>query len=202
MSQKKRSEKKKTKKLIRDIGKVIRKRLKRKSIRKIWRNKLSKNKSEQIKSTSAQQKENSGSLHISSLQDFSDKTFKSNNQLMMITSQRRMKPSGFFTAIPIRVLYSETLTKKQPKLYLWLNMSQTFVYKQNYDKRGTFKIYCSFVFGQAHFQWECYRHSDDSIKLLKRSFLNNSLLELDLQRAAIKADIKCRSPSATWQAGE
>ena len=32
-------------------------------------------------------------------------------------------------------------------------MSQTFVYMHNYDERGTFKIYPSFFFGQANFQW-------------------------------------------------
>ena len=32
-------------------------------------------------------------------------------------------------------------------------MNQTFVQMHNYDERGTFKIYHSFIFGQAHFQW-------------------------------------------------
>ena len=35
----------------------------------------------------------------------------------------------------------------------------------NYDDRGTFKIYHSFVFGQANFQWECMGHSYASIRI-------------------------------------
>ena len=48
---------------------------------------------------------------------------------------------------------SETLARKQPRLFLWLNMSGAFVEKYDYDERGTFKIYCCFVLGQANFQW-------------------------------------------------
>ena len=44
-------------------------------------------------------------------------------------------------------------TAMQPRLYLWMYMSQTFMLKHNYHKRGTFKIYCSFCFTQANFQW-------------------------------------------------
>ena len=32
-------------------------------------------------------------------------------------------------------------------------MSQTFMWKHNYDERGTFKIDCTFVFGLKSFSW-------------------------------------------------
>ena len=39
----------------------------------------------------------------------------------------------------------------QPRLFLLMYMSQTFVKKHNYDERGTFKIDHIFVFGSNTF---------------------------------------------------
>ena len=76
------------------------------------------------------------------------------------------RPSHLLNALEIQVssanfgavsfTSSETLAKTQTRLHLWLNMSQTFVEKHNYDKRATFKIYRSFVFGQANCQWSAW----------------------------------------------
>ena len=43
-----------------------------------------------------------------------------------------------------------------------VNFSQTFVLMHNCDERGTFKIYCIFVFSA---NWKCYRHLNNSIKI-------------------------------------
>ena len=114
-------------------------------------------------------------------------------------------------------------------------MSQTFMQKHNYHERGTFKIYHSFVFRQAHFQrsaggtstlaskslflkhkevsttWnfartitrvsEHWEHCLCTQSLIKIKFFNNSRWQLYLRRAAVMADRKCRSPSATSQEG-
>ena len=44
-------------------------------------------------------------------------------------------------------------------------MPDVLKWNNNYNERGTFQIYCSFVFwGQTHFQWECTGHFYVSIK--------------------------------------
>ena len=49
------------------------------------------------------------------------------------------------------------------------------VYEHNYNKRGTFEIYRSFFFGQAHFQW-----SETTVNFKGASFIVTMLLHKGL----------------------
>ena len=53
----------------------------------------------------------------------------------------------------------------QPRLFLWMYMSQTFMLMHNYDETGTFKIDCIFVFGSNSFSMECMGYFYASIKI-------------------------------------
>ena len=64
------------------------------------------------------------------------------------------------------------------------------MYTHNYDERGTFKIYHSFVFGQANFQTS-EGHSDASIKI---AIFKKAIPKCDLKGRIVMVDCSSSLP--------